>query len=83
MTHTFRRRDKVDPEWTTGRCPTRKREYLSKADAKLALRRMPGGRDMCAFPCSHAYGDTPPVAHWHVGHLPRSVINGTHSRADL
>lgn len=57
-------------------CPTcGKREYVSKAAAKHAIRAMKGrvGR-LNVYRCGN---------YWHIGHLPADVVMGRIARTDL
>lgn len=66
-----------DPQYSTGNCSTGKREYVSKADARLALKRMRGTTGhLDAYLCRGC-------DRWHVGHLPKMVIRGDATRGDL
>lgn len=55
-----------------------KRSYPSRADAKAAAQRHPDTAKMSAFPCED---DPAAPPHYHIGHLPPSVRNGTVSKA--
>lgn len=59
-------------------CPaTGKKSWLSKGDAKAMAKRTPNGNDLSAYRCPTGQD------HWHLGHLPASVIAGETSRAEI
>lgn len=48
-----------------------KRCYLNKKEAKKAKRQHPRGHELSVYPCENW---------WHLGHLPKAIINGSASR---
>lgn len=54
--------------WTTGRCPTGKREHSDRRSAKAHARALVG-QHLRPYLCRDC-------GTWHVGHLPGSVIRG-------
>jgi len=60
--------------WVTG-CPTGKRGYFTRADARAA-KRTHANKGLSVYEC--------PACHdWHLGHLPRKVRRGEITRADI
>lgn len=61
---------------STGTCPEcGKLCFLSKADAKRAIRELAGRKGrLSAYRCG---------AYWHTGHLPRAVVTGAQGRDDI
>ena len=55
-------------QWVTGICSTGKRSRLTKISAKQHAKNMPGER-MREYRCEECDS-------WHVGHLPRAVVQG-------
>lgn len=51
-----------------------KRCYLNKHEAKKAKRQHPRGHELSIYQCENW---------WHLGHLPKAVINGRATRDDL
>ena len=56
-------------------CPVAgKKSWPTKADAKAMAKRTPRGRKLAAYRC----GD-----HWHLGHLPKPVVEGRIPREQI
>jgi hypothetical protein len=53
-----------------------KQTYLSRKEAKRVAKTVHPGEDLNAYRCPHGEG-------WHIGHLPKAVVNGDFSRAIL
>lgn len=76
--HTFRPPRAINDGGLAVDCQTGKRAFTSKADAKVARRRTqgPGSGGLNAFRCLVC-------DYWHLGHLPRAVVAGVVTRADI
>lgn len=68
-------RDGQKPEG--GFCPTTgKLKWSTRGKAKQTARRVNPGEHMSAYRCSACKW-------WHIGHLPRGVVDGVVTRSDL
>lgn len=56
--------------WTSGNCPTGKREFHARADAKAAAKsHRHVGDHVRPYQCSEC-------GRWHLGHMPQQVLRG-------